>query len=143
MHSCVCWRLSAPDCSFKAARRPPETRNVGRYLVEQVGRCGDCHAPHNEKGEEIREKRLQGTPVPFKPAVPMPVWEEKTPNTAGLPGWEDKDAVKFLMTGLAYNDLPSRPPRPGYRFNQQDAVDIVACLWSLAPTKETARPRTR
>ena len=81
----------------------------------------------------MREKLLQGTQLPFKPAVLMPVWADKTPNIAGLPGWNDKDAVKFLMTGLAYNDLPARPPMPQYRFNQDDATAIVAYLRSLVP----------
>ncbi len=104
----------------------------GRYLVEQVALCGDCHTPHNEKGEPIREKLLQGAPLPFTPTVPMP-WADKAPNIAGLPGWEDKNAVKFLMTGLAYNDLPGRPPMPQYRFSEEDATAVVAYLRSLAP----------
>jgi mono/diheme cytochrome c family protein len=105
----------------------------GKYLVENVGMCGDCHTPRNEKGEPVREKWLQGSLLAFRPTVPMPVWADKTPNIAGLPGWEDKDAVKFLMTGVAYNDLPGRPPMPQYRFNQEDASAIVAYLRSLAP----------
>jgi hypothetical protein len=103
----------------------------GKYLVEQVGMCGDCHTPHNEKGEPIQEKTLQGTILPFKPAVPMPLWADKSPNIAGLPGWEDRDAIRFLMTGIAYNDLPARPPMPQYRFNQEDAAAIMAYLRSL------------
>ena len=61
----------------------------------------------------------------------MPVWADKSPNIAGLPGWEDAAAVKFLMTGIAYNDLPGRPPMPQYRFNKEDATAIVAYLRSL------------
>jgi mono/diheme cytochrome c family protein len=113
----------------------------GRYLVEQVAMCGDCHTPHTEKGEPIREKLLQGSPLPFKPSIPMPVWADKAPNISGLPGWEDKDAVKFLMTGLAYNDLPGRPPMPQYRFNQEDAAAIVAYLRSLGPAEGAGHPR--
>jgi hypothetical protein len=41
--------------------------------------------------------------------------------------------VKLLMTGMAYNILPGRPPMPQYRFNQEDASAIVAYLRSLAP----------
>lgn len=126
---------------YRANAAPAGTLERGRYLVEQVGMCGDCHSPRNEKGELMREKLLQGTQLPFKPAVLMPVWADKTPNIAGLPGWNDKDAVKFLMTGLAYNDLPARPPMPQYRFNQDDATAIVAYLRSLVPVKETVRSR--
>ena len=113
----------------------------GKYLVEQVGMCGDCHTPHNEKGEPIQEKTLQGTMLPFKPTVPMPIWAEKSPNIAGLPGWEDKDAIRFLMTGIAYNDLPARPPMPQYRFNQEDAAAIMAYLRSLGPAQAAGNAR--
>jgi mono/diheme cytochrome c family protein len=120
---------------------PASKVEQGRYLVEQVALCGDCHTPHNEKGEPIREKLLQGSPLPFKPSIPMPVWADKAPNIAGLPGWEDKDAIKFLMTGLAYNDLPGRPPMPQYRLKQEDAEAMVAYLRSLKPAERAAHPR--
>lgn len=118
-----------------AAPAPAKASKIahGKYLVEQVGMCGDCHTPHNEKGEPIAEKLLKGSPLSFKPIVPMPVWADKSSNIAGLPGWETGDAVKFLMTGIAYNDLPARPPMPQYRFNKEDAEAVVAYLKSLAP----------
>jgi mono/diheme cytochrome c family protein len=114
---------------------PAEAANVtrGKYLVEQVALCGDCHTPHNEKGEALKAKGMKGASLTFKPAVPIPIWADKAPNIAGLPGWEDDAAVKFFMTGIAYNDLPARPPMPQYRFNKQDAEAVVAYLKSLAP----------
>jgi len=107
----------------------------GKYLVENIGMCGDCHTAHNEKGEPIKEQWLKGTQLPFKPSVPMPVWADNSVNIAGLPGWEHDAAVKFLMTGIAYNGLPARPPMPQYRYNQQDAEAIVAYLKSLDTAK--------
>jgi mono/diheme cytochrome c family protein len=103
----------------------------GKYLVENTSMCHDCHTPRNEKGELIKEQSLKGMALPFKPAVPMPVWADKSVNIAGLPGWEKDAAIKFFMTGIAYNGLPARPPMPQYRFNQQDAEAIVAYLQSL------------
>jgi hypothetical protein len=107
----------------------------GKYLVENIGMCGDCHTAHNEKGEPIKDQWLKGTELPFKPSVPMPVWADKSVNIAGLPGWDHDAAVKFMMTGIAYNGLPARPPMPQYRYNQQDAEAVVAYLKSLAPAK--------
>jgi len=107
----------------------------GKYLVENIGMCGDCHTAHNEKGEPIKEQWLKGTQLPFKPSVPMPVWADNSVNIAGLPGWEHDAAVKFLMNGIAYNGLPARPPMPQYRYNQQDAEAIVAYLKSLDAAK--------
>jgi len=107
----------------------------GKYLVEGLGLCGDCHTPTNEKGEPLPDKKLAGAPILFKPTVPIPAWADKAPNIAGLPGWKSEDAVKFLMTGVAYNDLHARPPMPPYRMNQDDAEAVVAYLKSLAPAK--------
>jgi mono/diheme cytochrome c family protein len=107
----------------------------GKYLVEQVGLCGDCHTPRGDKGEPIKEQWLKGATLDFKPIAPVPVWAEKAPAIAGLPGWENDAAIKFLTTGVAYNGLPGRPPMPQYRFNVQDAQAIVAYLKSLAPAK--------
>jgi len=111
----------------------PQSAKVerGKYLVDQVALCGDCHTPRTEKGEPIKEKYLKGSLLFFKPTVPIPGWADKSPNIAGLPGWEERDAIKFFMTGLAYNDLPGRPPMPQYRFNQEDATAIVTYLRSL------------
>jgi mono/diheme cytochrome c family protein len=108
----------------------------GKYLVEDTGKCGDCHTPFSEKGEPIKEQWLQGATLAFKPTVPMPVWADKSTSIAGLPGWEKDAAIKFLMTGIAFNGLPARPPMPQYRFNQQDAEAIVAYLKSLAPPQK-------
>jgi mono/diheme cytochrome c family protein len=107
----------------------------GKYLVEQVGLCGDCHTPRNDKGEFVNEQWLKGAILDFKPIAPVPVWVDKAPAIAGLPGWEKDAAIRFLMTGVAQNGLPSRPPMPQFRFNVQDAQAIVAYLKSLAPAK--------
>ena len=39
----------------------------GKYLVEDVGMCSDCHTPRNEKGEPMKEQWLQGAVLGFKP----------------------------------------------------------------------------
>jgi Cytochrome c len=105
----------------------------GKYLVENVAGCNDCHTPFNEKGEPIQEQYLQGTVLPFKPTVPMPVWADTSTNIAGLPGWDKDAAIKFLMTGIAQNGLPARPPMPQFKLNLQDATAVVAYLQSLKP----------
>ena len=105
----------------------------GKYLVDNIGQCGDCHTPMNDKGQFIPEKYLQGTELPFKPLAAVPNWADKSANIAGLPGWTDNDAVKFFMTGLAQNGLPARPPMPQYRYSRDDARAVVAYLRSLKP----------
>lgn len=122
--------LSKPAASKRSSTSPSSTVR-GKYLVEAAGLCQDCHTPRNARGEFIREQWLSGAPMGDFVKL-RPDWAEKSANIAGLPGWTDEQAVKFLMTGLAYNDLPARLPMPAYRFNQEDAEAIVAYLRSLS-----------
>jgi hypothetical protein len=48
----------------------------GKYLVNNVGMCNDCHTPHNEKGEPIAGKTLFGATLDFKPMVTIPMWRQ-------------------------------------------------------------------
>jgi len=128
--------MGMPPAKVAAKRAASATAVArGRYLVESVAMCGDCHSPRDGKGEFIQAQWMQGAPLEFKPTVPMPVWVDTAPNIAGLSGWEKDAAIKFLMTGVGRNGLPVRPPMPQYRFNVQDAQAIVAYLRALAPAK--------
>jgi len=103
----------------------------GEYLVKGVAGCPDCHTPMDEKGEFIQGKWLQGSKLTFAPTVPIPNWADTSPRIAGLPGWNHQKAVQLLMTGLAPNGQPARPPMPQYRMNRADAEAVVAYLESL------------
>jgi mono/diheme cytochrome c family protein len=107
----------------------------GRYLVQQVGICGDCHTPRDNQGQPVEGKTLQGARIMFKPTVPMPNWGEFAPPIAGLPGFTDAQAITYLTTGENVSGKLSVPPMPPYRFNKKDAEAVVAYLHSLAPQK--------
>jgi mono/diheme cytochrome c family protein len=105
----------------------------GKYLVEQVAMCIDCHSPRDQKGEFIREKWLQGSALDFKNTVPMPKWAEVAPPIAGLPGWTAENGVTFLVTGKDPKGEMPDPPMPQYRMSKEDATAVVAYLKSLPP----------
>lgn len=111
----------------------------GKYLVERVGMCADCHSPRNERGQFVKEQWLAGSPLAFKPAVPIPGWVEVAPGIAGLPGWNDKDAVAFFSTGKGLNGKTTGPPMPEFRFTPDDAAAVVAYLKSLKPQSAPAK----
>jgi len=117
---------------------PPSKAQVarGEYLVKGVGMCGDCHTPFTFTGGFVMDKWLQGKKLEFGPLFPIPVWADTAPNIAGLPGWDTKKAVQFLMTGLAPNGQPARPPMPEYHMNRADAEAVVAYLKSLKPANQ-------
>ncbi len=102
----------------------------GRYLVEGVGLCADCHTPRNEQGEFVTAHWLRGAPIGFTPAAPMP-WAPVAPPIAGLPSMTAEQAVAFLMEGKRPDGTMPRPPMPAYRLNEADARAMVAYLKSL------------
>lgn len=103
----------------------------GKYLVTRVAGCTDCHSPHNERGQEIAGRELQGAPLSFQSIHPVPGWVSAAPPIAGLEGWTEGEAVRLLMTGLDRSNKPASPPMPQYRLSRHDAEAVVAYLKSL------------
>jgi len=107
---------------------PPLER--GRYLVERVAMCADCHSPRGPQGEFIKDQWLMGSALAFTPAVPMP-WSPAAPPIAGMPGYSKEAAIAFLTGGKTASGRPLLPPMPEYRFSRQDGEAVYAYLKSL------------
>lgn len=106
----------------------------GRHLVDDVGLCADCHTPRLPTGEFDRSRWLHGAPLGFKPLFEMP-WMPIAPPLAGLPGYTDEQAIKFLVTGERPSGVPVLPPMPAYRFSKDEAAAVLAYLRSLKPAE--------
>ncbi len=121
-----------PSTTTSAAADPVR----GRYLVEQVGLCTDCHSPRDEKGQFVADRWLKGGPIPFTPTVPMP-FANAAPQIAGLPSLTDEQALHFLTAGVLPGGRLPRPPMPPYRFTPDDARDVIAYLRApIAPVAD-------
>jgi len=105
----------------------------GRYLVERVAQCPQCHTPRDASGELIQTQFLQGAPIPVKaPPFPNTRWAFQAPAIAGLPGFTQEDIVRLLTEGVvARTGQPPTPPMPRFRMNQEDAQAVFAYLRSL------------
>ncbi|HEX5398102.1 MAG TPA: c-type cytochrome [Verrucomicrobiae bacterium] len=102
----------------------------GRYLVENVAMCADCHTPRDDKGQFDRSQWLQGNLLEFKPDDKKP-WAAVAVPIKGLPGFTEEQAVKFLETGIDASGKTAMRPMPQFRLNHEDAVAVVAYLRSL------------
>ena len=102
----------------------------GKYLVENVAMCAECHTARDDKGQLDRSQWMQGNVLDIKPDHPMPFAAVAVP-IAGLTGFTDEKAVKFLETGIDPTGKPAMRPMPQFRFNHEDAVAVVAYLRSL------------
>jgi hypothetical protein len=103
----------------------------GKYLVESVAVCGQCHTPRDEKGNLDRSRWLQGSPVPYMPAKPDSNWPINAPRIGGTPPASDADMVKLLTTGVWTTGKSLHLPMPQFRMERGDAEAVVAYLKSL------------
>ena len=108
----------------------------GRYLVEDLAMCGECHSPRDSQGQLDRSRWLQGAVVWFSPTVMQPDWAYRAPALAGLPSFTDADMTMVLEKGLQPTGREIRPPMHLYHMNHDDAMAIVAYLKSLPPNTQ-------
>lgn len=119
------------SATASAALADAATVARGRYLVEQVGMCSDCHSARDPKGQIVKATALQGSQLAFKPLVEMP-WADVAPGIAGMPsGWTKPQLVTFLQSGKRPDGSMPRPPMPEFRFNKADATAVADYLASL------------
>jgi len=125
---CACG-VSTAQTSAPAAAAAQLQR--GKYLVEHVAMCVQCHTPRTAQGELDHTRLLQGAAIPVPGPFPAQPWAFEAPKIAGLPGWTIEDAIRLLQTGRSARGYAPRPPMPPFRLAQEDAVAVVAYLKSL------------
>lgn len=107
----------------------------GRYLVEDIAQCQDCHTPRLPSGETDRSKWMKGTTLDFKPMFAVPGWQTASPDVTSTSylwkSWGESGVFKLLTTGLAPNGRPARPPMPAFKMKPADARAVIAYLKSL------------
>jgi mono/diheme cytochrome c family protein len=121
----------APEKDPKGRSSDANAVARGKYIVEGVAMCSQCHTPRNSSGALDTTRWLQGAPLWLNPAKPISDWPLKAPRLAGLIPGSDDDLIKLLTTGIWRNDQPLRPPMPQFRMTRQDAAAVVAYLKSL------------
>jgi len=100
----------------------------GKYLVESVAMCGQCHTPRGANGAVDRSKWLEGAAVPWMPAQSQPNWPLLAPRIGGTPPASDADMIKLLTTGIWTNGEPLRFPMMPFRMSEADARAVLAYL---------------
>jgi hypothetical protein len=103
----------------------------GRYIVEKVAMCPQCHTPRLSDGQLDPNRPLDGASEFFQPPSPDPDWPLQAPRIGGNPPASDRDLVKLLMTGIWTDGKPLRLPMMPFRMNEADAKAVVAYLKSV------------
>ncbi|MDE0697549.1 MAG: cytochrome c [Boseongicola sp.] len=103
--------------------RPAETPELkrGRYLVEALGHCAECHTPRNFLGGSLASAWMEGAPHPAgKGRIPGLV-----PSALD---WSAEDIAYYLETGFT----------PDFDSAGGDMAEVVATIGRLSPEDRLA-----
>jgi mono/diheme cytochrome c family protein len=107
----------------------------GKYLVEEVAKCQECHTAKTAEGTLDKTKWLKGATLDVAPMHEVPGWHKTAPDLTSTSSlfkrWEAKGLVTFLMTTKNPRGNKADPPMPDYHLSKDDAEAIVAYLKSL------------
>ncbi|MFY9691799.1 MAG: hypothetical protein WA369_00775 [Candidatus Acidiferrales bacterium] len=120
--------------SAKASTAAPAVQGDverGRYLVEDIGMCEECHTPRDADGNLDESRRLQGAAIWITPVHPTTEWAMRAPALAGFPGFTDEQGAKILEDGIGPDGLSIQPPMHIYHMTPADAKAVIAYLRSL------------
>ncbi|MGC2331723.1 MAG: hypothetical protein WA581_09740 [Candidatus Acidiferrales bacterium] len=124
----------APPKAAKASTAAPAAKgdvDRGRYLVEDVGMCEECHTPRDDEGNLDESRRLQGAAIWIVPVHPNTNWAMRAPALAGFPAFTDAQGAQILENGIGPNGLAIQPPMHIYHMTPADAQAVIAYLRSL------------
>lgn len=128
---------------------PSEEEQVarGKYLVDVVGACTDCHTPRNATGAPILEQYLAGTECFVRlPNESCLNARNLTNHETGLANRSDEEIKRMIRDGVrpaATGEEALFPVMPYYVFhNISDAdLDAIVAYLRTVPGVEKAIPR--
>lgn len=124
--------LVAVPTAFAADAQPNDSVTRGKYLVDHVAMCVECHTPRNQKGDLLSGDYLRGAPIPVNPPpYPNTKWAIIAPGIVGLAGYTKEQGIRLLTEGITSDGRVPNPPMPRFRLTRTDAEAIVSYLKSL------------
>ncbi|MGA9609576.1 MAG: cytochrome c [Rouxiella badensis] len=126
---------------FTPVESEDATWNRGKYLVDNVEHCSECHTPRNAL------MALQGGNALYTGAM-LGSWH--APNltsdaVSGLGGWSDKDLAQYLQTGHVNGKAQAAGPMAEAVTNSlqylhdDDIKAIIAYLRILPPVRDPSQ----
>lgn len=127
--------MAKPEAKKEPSASEQAKLERGKYLVEEVGRCQECHTPTLPDGTFDRANWMKGATLVGVPATPIDDWHQKAPDITSTSKlwerWKVEGFVKFLQTAKNPRGGKAGPPMPAYTLKAEDAEAITAYLKSL------------
>lgn len=113
----------------------------GRYLVEDIAACGNCHTPRDDKGVRMNESGMVGgsrwqlpTATVYAPNI--------TPDVeTGIGGWTDAQIARAIREGVRPDGrVLAMMPIAGYRQISDDDLAAIVAWLRAQPARRHAVP---
>lgn len=134
-HACLALSLGLCIIAPSAMAETPLER--GRYLVESIVACGNCHTPQTPEGPqagmELAGQMVLNDPG-FKAIAPNITPDPET----GIGNWSDEELIHAIREGKRPDGTIIGPPMPFGFYRQMSDTDvkaIVAYLRTVPPVK--------
>lgn len=131
------WKLLNLDAAAVISVPPEDSLLLrGRYLVEGVGHCGECHTSRNWSGGLDNSRWLAGAPNPDGEGTVPNI----TPAENGLAAWSQGDIEFYLESGLTpdYDTVGGsmvKVQENMARLTEDDRAAIAAYLKAIPPLR--------
>lgn len=124
-------------CLFLSPALAESPVDRGRYIVEVIGACGNCHTPNTPEGKDPSMHLAGGSLIPDGG---MESWPPNiTPDVeTGIGGWTDEEVIRAIREGVRPDGRVLGPLMPIVLYRQisdTDARAIVAYLRTLEPIR--------
>lgn len=121
--------LVAAASAHVAAETPVER---GRYLVNTILACGNCHTPKDAEGRPLEARELAGGGLSFDLPFFAGTASNITPDReTGIGSWTDTEIARAITRGVSRDGRALGPPM-GYHWyaglNAEDVAALVAWL---------------
>jgi mono/diheme cytochrome c family protein len=138
----------APAPALAAIERVPDGADAlthGRYLVETIAGCGNCHTPHLPDGSLDESRAFSGAFVIEEPIFRAYAKNITPDMETGIGAWTDDDIVNAIRNAKRPDGTPLGPPMSfGWykRMSDTDVRAIVAYLRTLRPIRNEVTAST-
>ncbi len=115
----------------------------GRYLMEAVAACGNCHTQQTPEGPLAGMELAGGMEIAFPDAFTARVPNITPDEETGIGAWSDEELIRAFREGIRPDGSLIGPPMPIelYRgISDEDAAALVAYLRSVPPVKNAVAP---
>jgi mono/diheme cytochrome c family protein len=139
--ACALWFAASASTAAPSAA----VLERGKYLMEGVVACGNCHMARGDKGQPLPEKGLSGGMLfdepPFKAYASNITPDPET----GIGKWTDAQLARAIREGVRPDKSIIGPPMPVEFYRQMSDADLAAIIAYLRaqPAVKAAVPRSR